>query len=119
MSNDPEGVLDIRTDLSAADLTVVAVRGEVDLANAGVLEQRLVEAARRGLPVVVDLTEVDFMDSSGFRTLHRGADAATVILVVPPEGALRRVVGLAGLDGLMTVCDDVPSATEKARTSRK
>ncbi len=117
MSGEADPTLEIRTDLRDGDHTVVAVRGEIDLATAPELERRLDEARGRGLPVIVDLSDVGFMDSSGFRILHRTADAIAVILVVPPNGPLRRVVGLAGLGEIMPVCDDVAGAREKARTA--
>ena len=52
------------------------------------------------------------MDSSGFRILHRAAARGALTLVVPPEGLLHRVVGLAGLGEVMKICDTMASATE-------
>ena len=50
--------------------TVVIVVGEVDLATAPVLDQKLKAAtADRDGPVIVDLDRVGFMDSSGLQVL--------------------------------------------------
>jgi len=112
MTRDAEPTLTIRTDLRAADRATVTIRGEVDLETAPELERRLVEVAERGLPVIVDLGECTYMDSSGFRTLHQVAALARIVLVVPPEAFLARVVGLAGMGEVITICDDLAGASE-------
>lgn len=113
MSTDPEvPMLHIRTDAQAADRTILGVRGEIDLATAPELESRLREAFERGVPIIVDLSETEYMDSSAFRTLHRAAARGALTLVVPPGGLLHRVVGLAGLGDVMKICDSMTSATE-------
>jgi anti-anti-sigma factor len=111
MTRDAEPALTIRTDLRNADHATVTIMGEVDLETAPELERRLVEAAERGTPVIVDLGECAYMDSSGFRTLHRTAALGRVVLVVPPDAFLSRVVRLAGLGELMQICDDVAGAS--------
>jgi anti-sigma B factor antagonist len=110
MSPDDQPSIETQTDVTAADHTVMAVRGEVDLGTAPELEHSLTEAAERGVPVIVDLSAVGYMDSSGFRTLHRAAMAGPLLLVIPPDARLRRVVHLAGLDAILAIHDDVESA---------
>ncbi|GHE85273.1 anti-anti-sigma factor [Streptomyces werraensis] len=74
----------------------LAVGGEIDMSNAG----RLAEAldSSRG-PLVVDLTEVEYLDSAGLSVLFAHADRLT--LVVPP--LLEPVLTVSGLAGLSTV----------------
>jgi anti-anti-sigma factor len=55
--------------------TVVAVEGEVDMASSPQLERALLEVADGD--VVVDLTSVPFLDSSGIATLVRAHRAVT------------------------------------------
>lgn len=116
MTTEPEP-LEIRTDLRAADHAIVAVCGEVDLETAPELERRLVEVAERGAPVIVDLTDCQYMDSSGFRALHRAAALGRLVLVIPADAFLSRVVRLAGLAELIAICDNVGDATEHLRTA--
>ncbi|MFI7008627.1 anti-sigma factor antagonist [Streptomyces sp. NPDC050145] len=53
-------------------LTVVRIRGEVDIATAPEIQARLDEATRATVPrVLIDLTDVEFMDCSGLRLLVR------------------------------------------------
>ena len=52
------------------DTVVLVVAGEIDIATAPVLEQRLTEAeAREAASVIVDLDGVTFMDSTGLQVL--------------------------------------------------
>ena len=63
---EPQIIRQTRTDSVAA---VVEVQGEVDLATTPQLASALYEAADMGLQVIVDLSAVTYMDSSGFGTL--------------------------------------------------
>jgi anti-anti-sigma factor len=71
----------------AGALRVRAV-GEVDCANASLLDRALTAAARRAPAALeVDLSEVTFFDGAAVRTLERAADAA--------QGRLRLVAASA------------------------
>ena len=79
-----------------------AVRGEVDLAAVPDLEADLEAAIRESVgALVVDLTDVSFIDSSGLQVLLRArallgrADRALVLIC--PHGRVRRVFELAGV----------------------
>ncbi|OBA62563.1 sulfate transporter [Mycobacterium sp. 1100029.7] len=49
--------------------TVLSVDGEVDASNAHLLEQAIRRYARLNAPLILDLTEVDFLGMAGFRAL--------------------------------------------------
>src|SRR5437763_8992646 len=56
--------------IKRGDTIVLLVEGEVDIATAPVLEQRLTEAEAGDAPIViVDLDAVTFMDSTGLQVL--------------------------------------------------
>ena len=73
----------------------VAVRGEVDMANAPELQAALDRAVVGGAGVfVVDLSEVSFLDSSGINVLLRtrallGRADRELVLICPPGPVLR------------------------------
>jgi anti-anti-sigma factor len=72
---------------------VLLVRGELDLATAGVLRDRL----DADPPVtVIDMAGVTFLDSSGISVLAH-AHRTRPIRVRQPSAAVRRVLELAGL----------------------
>ena len=82
---------------------VVAVSGDIDLATAGTLRDALLRAvdSRR---VWVDLTEVEFMDSTGLNALviaHHATEGQLV--VVCPEGPPRRALEVSGLHQVLNV----------------
>jgi anti-sigma B factor antagonist len=87
---------------------VVMVSEEVDLANAGLLEQALGAAAGSGhVMVVVDMSRTRFCDSAGLNALVAAARRARaqggeVRLVVTGESVLR-LVELTGVDRVMAV----------------
>lgn len=97
----------------AADLrwldgkSVVAVKGEVDLGTAG----RFAEAVGRALcsgqrPVVIDLTETSFMDSTGLAVLvklYREVDAKDGVIVRGAQPAIHKVLDLVGISDLITM----------------
>ncbi|MEZ5217886.1 MAG: STAS domain-containing protein [Ilumatobacteraceae bacterium] len=92
--NEPSGPLTI----SVVDGIVSAV-GEIDAHTAGQLSSAL--AGRAAEDVVVDLSGVTFLDSSGLRVLlaerQDHADAGTSLFLRAPSGPVRRVLELSGL----------------------
>jgi anti-sigma B factor antagonist len=65
---------------SADRAAVIVVSGELDLASAPALEEELTRAVTNGAdPVIVDLRELEFIDSTGLGLLikaNRKAEAA-------------------------------------------
>jgi anti-sigma B factor antagonist len=90
---------------------VIALRGELDLASAPKLEREL-EAALEdaGGPIVIDLSELDFMDSTGLRTLIMGQRRASererpFAIARRPGEFVARVFQLAGADEAFALYD--------------
>ena len=96
--------------LGLGGLAGVAVRGEVELASAPDLTAALDDAIRTSSgPFVVDLTAVDFLDSTGISCLVRarallGQDDRPLALICP-AGIARRALELTGIDELVTIYD--------------
>ena len=87
-------------DLTAAP--ELAVRGALDMATTPALEERLEAEIRESCGAfVVDLSEVDFLDSSGLRVLLRARGLLgredRALAVICPHGRVRRVFELSGL----------------------
>ncbi len=69
-----ELVVDVRRD---AESIVVALTGELDLATAATFERHLREAeSSRPTRLIVDLSALGFMDSTGLQTLLRARERA-------------------------------------------
>ena len=86
---------------------VVAASGEIDMATVGGLRVELEQAAASGAEVWVDLTDVDFIDSSGLSALvvaHRTmSDGSMRFAVICPDGPARRALDVCGLGELLLV----------------
>jgi anti-sigma B factor antagonist len=103
-------VFEVVADISEPDLSVVAVTGEIDMVSAPELERRLAEVIRRGVPVVVDLSEVTFIDSSGLRELHRASDLGRLMVVIQQDAPVAGVVSLSGFGEIVSVFGDLDTA---------
>ena len=84
----------------------VAVRGEVDIATVPALELAIDGAIRDSAGAfVLDLCEVEFLDSSGLNLILRAravlARQDRVLLIVCPPGPVRRLFIQAGIADLL------------------
>jgi anti-sigma B factor antagonist len=99
----------VAADAGDQEAAVLSVRGEVDLATAALLREVLLPALEHGSgPVVIDLSEVSFMDSSGLHVLvdaHRRLSPQDRRLAIAcrEHGQVRRLLALVGLLDLLTV----------------
>lgn len=101
------------------DHSLVRVYGEIDLMvrqNAGDLCQAIVE---RGLPLVVDATDVTFVDSAGMSVLVRMARDAeaggyAVVLRNAPW-MLKELMTVTGVDRLLPFAEGEPTPERPPR----
>jgi anti-anti-sigma factor len=80
----------------------VRLRGELDLAGAPRLSDKLRSLCARGEPVLLDLDELAFIDMSGLRVLLAAAEEASrdgwSFAVTRGSAQVRRLVGLVPLE---------------------
>jgi anti-anti-sigma factor len=87
----------------------IRVRGEIDLSNVATVEQEMHRAISNQLSeVVVDLSEVTYVDSAGLRVLFTLGTRLESLqirfrLVVPPDSPPRRVIELSGIGSVASV----------------
>ena len=102
-------------------IPVVSLSGELDIMQSSSLMQRLMGAAgNRDLGLVVDLSEVSYIDSAGVNVLFEVAEALRqrqlAFAVVVPEGNLvDRVVTLVDLGSVARVHRSVEAAVTDVR----
>jgi anti-sigma B factor antagonist len=96
--------------------TVVGVSGEIDVATSTSLQEALDTSLSDQTRVVVDLSGVTFLDSTGLGVLlraHKRAESTDGELkVVVRHQNVRRVFEVTGLLDVLAVCDSVGEATE-------
>ena len=90
--------LELSTQAGADGLPVVTVAGEIDMSNAGRFRDALglAAAAVDGGSFVVDLTDVEYLDSAGVHVLF--AHASRIRLIAGP--LLEPVLTVSGLSGI-------------------
>jgi anti-sigma B factor antagonist len=103
------------TTTSQGLCAVVRVEGEIDLDSAGELSEAALAAMQEiGPSLVLDLSGVTFMDSTGLKVLlavHKRAELAGGRLVLAaPTRSVNRVVSITGFDQTFAICGDVDSA---------
>jgi anti-sigma B factor antagonist len=95
--------LNLRT---VAGVCVVSLAQDVDLSVADRIEQGIVDRVEAASPLVVDLSQVSFLDSSGVRLMDRlvgrhSRAGATVMVVAPPDGQPRFTLRMCEFPGAL------------------
>lgn len=110
--------MEIATQDRDGGVLVVAVRGDLNAASCGRLEQELnarMDAGRNRL--VLDLGEVRYVSSAGLRVFllaARKAGKAGKFVLARPADAVRGVLEMTGFLGIMTVEADLEAAVAAA-----
>ncbi|HTS99941.1 MAG TPA: STAS domain-containing protein [Streptosporangiaceae bacterium] len=92
--------------------TVMSLGGEIDLYTAPRLHGELVTVLSADTPVqiVVDMSGVEFCDSTGMNVLlaaHRRArEQGGDLELAAPRPAIRKILHVTGLESVFTVLDD-------------
>ena len=96
---------------------VVAIQGELDISTAPRVREPLSEAAGDAArPLVVDLTECEFVDSTGLAALLHGVKPAqngeSNVAFVSAGGEVRRLLELTAIDRTIPVFATLVEAME-------
>ena len=97
---------------SVGDAVVVRLSGDLDLYNAEQVRAGIASALDRSpTRLVVDLAEVEFLDSTALGVLidaHRRAEGG--LYIANPQEAIRRALQISGIDRHLKVRDSVDDA---------
>ena len=96
------------------DWSVLTLSGEIDLHHSARLKDEIISSLDAGGGVLLDMTEVSYIDSSGVASLvqgltHARGKGATLGLVQPCEAVLR-ILRLTRLQELFAQFDSVDAA---------
>lgn len=100
------------------DRAVISVSGEVDVYTAPTLREHILNAINDGAStIVVDLSSVSFMDSTGLgvlvgglKRLRQSDGSLHVVCDSEPVLKIFRVTGLMDVFGVVTTMAEVPSS---------
>jgi anti-sigma B factor antagonist len=91
-------------------MSVIGVSGELDLASSTALEEELARVIDSGSELIVlDLRELEFMDSTGVSTLvkahQRAGDAGKRFGLVRGPQQVQRLLSLTGIEDRLVFAD--------------
>src|SRR6185369_17566250 len=115
----PRNVFDIQVIRPYFGAVMIRIRGALDEDSAPQLRSALSTWAHRRFPVLVlDLSEVDFLDSAGLSVLadihvRTVRESTTLRIVTGNNRIVRRALSGSGLDHALNVCQ-LPSGWERA-----
>jgi anti-sigma B factor antagonist len=96
---------------------VARLSGEIDLSNAAIIRRSIAESVSNlELAVVLDLSEVGYLDSAGIAMLFDlarllGQHQQQLILVLPEASLLHRSLRVSGLPSNVPIVERVEDAT--------
>ena len=101
---------------------VVLLRGDLDVTDAANVAHALIAAAARDSVIIVDLADLDFMDSSGLAALvlarRHARQAGGDLLLVAPQRRVLRILTVTRLIEVFPVYACVEDAAGSAECSR-
>jgi anti-sigma B factor antagonist len=101
------GALSVSVAHPGSGAPVLSLSGELDMATSTVLSERLTELVRGGTDVVVDLSNLRFIDSSGLSALlaalRQSQAGRTTLWLRRPTTTVARVLAITGLDRVFAV----------------
>jgi anti-sigma B factor antagonist len=117
--DDVEGFSAYWEEMSGA--SVLRIRGDLDLSSSAALRACLVdEVYLDGPPIVIDLSDVQFVDSTCLGVLIAAARHAKssrgALLLAAPRPRVQRALEIAALDGVLPLhpsVDEAAAAAEK------
>jgi anti-sigma B factor antagonist len=93
---------------------VIALEGEIDLEHASTVRRALLDSLKQGKGILVDLSKVSYIDSSGIASLVEGLQVARKqkldLALVSVSQKVRRVLELARLDKVFAIHADIAAA---------
>jgi anti-sigma B factor antagonist len=102
---------------------VVALRGELDVADAPGVAAYLTSAAVYGPRIVVDLAGLDFIDAAGLgvlvRVLKRARRSGGDLPLAAPQELVRKVLTVTGLIDVFSVYPSVEQAVRGAEEAQR
>jgi anti-sigma B factor antagonist len=101
------------------DHTIVTIAGEIDLYTAPRLHSELAALLTEGMParVVIDMSGVEFCDSTGMNVLlsclRRARERGGELEIADPKPAVRKILQVTGLDSVFTLVEDADASRPK------
>ena len=93
---------------------IVALSGELDMVHAPTVAETLDALSDGERPLIVDLSELTFIDSSGIHAILRPRPQQGAVLLVCPPGNIQRVLSVTKIDRVLSVYETLGEALAAA-----
>lgn len=108
--------IDLKTE-SGGETLVFKLRGSLDLATAPTVRAALTEATDKGgQHLIVDLTQLEFLDSTGLGVLigahRRAAERGGSFRLIINDGPISRLLNITGLIAVFAVYHSIDDARD-------
>ncbi|MDL4813303.1 STAS domain-containing protein [Actinomadura opuntiae] len=94
--------------------TLVRVQGDIDVVSRARFEEALFEVVDSGEPMVVDMRQVTFCDSTGLNAIvaanRRAGERGTTVSLVALPPRVQRVFRITGIDKFVPIYDTLREA---------
>jgi anti-anti-sigma factor len=100
---DPPPAASIAVARGSEGAPVVTLAGELDIGNVEELRAAMEGLGATTGPVVVDVTSLRFMDSSGIAVLLQAVQRGTALVLRRPSPIIRKLIEASGLTGVLPV----------------
>jgi anti-anti-sigma factor len=100
----PGATFDVKVACDGGEV-LIAVEGEIDMCTAPVLESAFSQALTEGHRIVVDFTEVSFLDSQGVRVLLNAHQQHPDVRLRGLRPSVRQVLVITGLEHIFHLDD--------------
>jgi anti-anti-sigma factor len=106
-------ILEVTTQDSGGQVTI-SLKGELDLSSVGKVQEELRRVEAEGPPLLIlDLSDLTFLDSTGLRAVvtadERARDKGRRLVVVRGPDAVQRVFAITRLEERLEMVDDASS----------
>jgi anti-anti-sigma factor len=110
---------EVETQEIEGGVTVMTIRGELDMNTAPDLERSLDAASAQESPaILIDLSECEFIDSTGVALIIRawqkvdrdGGDGNGRLVLCCPNSQVRRLLDITGVESSISMHDSVEDA---------
>jgi len=101
---------------------ILYLRGEIDLANAQPVQERIEHAVTGNTNIVLDLSAIEYMDSQGLRLLSQlsnrlSREGSKLQLIAPPGSFARGVLEMTRISEDVEIADTIDGATRPTPAS--
>lgn len=100
------------------DVQVITIKGSIDVVTAKDIDKKVLPVIEKGdSRIVLDLSNVDYMSSSGVMCLIKyfvyGNAKRCILKLVKPPNPVYHIIQITGVAKHFDICDSVDSALEK------